>query len=244
MSDLNLVTQDMKELTEKFQNLGSSVISKQREELETQLHVFQAALLAFKNEHVSEIVQNEEVRTQFSEICIAFGIDLLVVASSLSSNTDNNSERRSQLCLKIIEICDSTRHVNGGLILLKDLLDLINTDTWVNQDLNLKFTTDDISDALNHLQVLGNELELIKIGKHQYVKNIPQDLNTDQSSILNTADVLGYVSISILRDNFGWKKVRCTVAIDELVSNGILWLDIREGHETKYWITSWINKNL
>lgn len=244
MSDLNLVTSDVKELTEKFQSLGNSVISQQKDELETQLHVFQAALIAFKDEHASQIVQNEEIRTQFSEICIAFGIDPLVVASTVSSDANNNVERRNQLCLKIMEICDSTRHVNGGLISLKDLLESINADTWVNHDLHLKFTDEDAIDALEHLQLLGNELELLKLGKHQYIKSTPQQLNTDQSAILNTADVLGYVSISILRDNFGWKKVRCNVAIDELVANGILWLDVRENHETKYWITSWINKTL
>ncbi len=147
------------------------------------------------------------------------------------------------MCLKIIEWCMRTRPLNGGIIALDDLVRLINSDTWVNTDLHLVFTESDIMDAINHLSVLGKELEHVKIGKREYIKSISQELNPDQRAILDTADVLGYVSVSLLHDNFGWKRVRCRTSIDELVTNGILWVDIREKRETKYWITSWVNQH-
>jgi ESCRT-II complex subunit VPS22 len=232
-----------RELAEKFQNLGLSISNSQQEQLQTQLQVFQAALISFKEDYKDEIRHNENIRSVFSEICIAFGIDPLVVASTLGDDEKSKYERRNQLCLKIIEWCMRTRPLNGGIIALDDLVRLINSDTWVNTDLHLVFTESDIMDAINHLSVLGKELEHVKIGKREYIKSISQELNPDQRAILDTADVLGYVSVSLLHDNFGWKRVRCRTSIDELVTNGILWVDIREKRETKYWITSWVNQH-
>ncbi|KAG0681316.1 hypothetical protein C6P40_004805 [Pichia californica] len=231
-----------KDLSEKYQKLGSSVLQSQKEHLLTQLQVFQAALIQFKNEYSSEIVQNQEVRTNFSEICIAFGIDPLVVASSIIGEKNSSTERTNQLCLKIIEICTQTRSINGGIISMQDLLDLINSDTWVNQDLHLAFQIKDITTALNHLKILGDELQIVTLGKKDYIKSIPQEISSDQQKILETSDIMGYVTITILKDNFKWKRIRCQSAIDELVSNGILWLDKQNGHAIKYWTTTWINK--
>lgn len=240
--DHGLASLNSKALSEKFQHLGSALTQAQQDQLLTQLQVFQAALLSFKSEHSTEIVQNEQLRKVFADICVSFGIDPLVVASSISGEQNNKVERSNQLCLKMIELCNLTRPVNGGLILLKDLAQLINSDTWVSTDLHLKFTEEDVLDSLKHLNVMGDELQLVNIGNRKYIKSIPQDLDVDQSAILETADILGYVNVSILRDNFGWKKSRCQHAIDDLISNGILWVDIQKNHQPKYWITSWINK--
>lgn len=232
-----------KDLTEKYQNLSSSVLQSQEEQLLTQLQVFQAALISFKSQYASEIIQNEDVRNNFAEVCVAFGIDPLVVASSIVGEENNNTERLNQLCLKIIDSCSRTRTINGGIISIEDLLDIINSDTWVNQDLHLNFEQKDIFEALEHLNVLGNELQIIKIGKKEFIKSIPQEINLDQKKTLEAADILGYVTISILKDNFNWKRIRCQSVIDELVSNGILWVDkSTKGHSTKYWTTTWINK--
>lgn len=232
-----------KDLTEKYQNLGSVVLQSQEEHLLTQLQVFQAALISFKSQYASEIIQNEEVRNNFAEICVAFGIDPLVVASSVIGEENNSTERLNQLCLKVIDSCSKTRTINGGIISVEDLLDLINSDTWVNQDLHLNFKQEDIFEALEHLKILGNELQVIKIGKKEYIKSIPQEINLDQKMALEAADILGYVTITILKDNFNWKRIRCQSVIDELVSNGILWVDKpSQEHGTKYWTTTWINK--
>lgn len=235
-------------ISEKYQELGSQITNEKRDQLLTQLQVFQSALISFKSEYSKEIIQNPEIRNSFAEICIAFGIDPLVVASSIFDDPNNKDakfkdhERINQLCMKLIEICNSTKLINGGIISVNEILQLINSDTWVNTDLHFKFTQSDIFDALDHLSVLGNELKLFKIGKKSYIKNTPQELNIDEKTILETAETLGFVSISILRDNFGWKKIRCQSAINDLVTNGILWIDSQgENGEIRYWITSWIN---
>lgn len=232
------------QINKKFQELGSKFTEDQRKNLETQLQVFQAALISFKNEYADEIVHNETIRKTFAEICIAFGIDPLVVATTLSDDINNNSERLNQLSIKIIELCAAARPITGGIMSITDLLNMINKDTWVSSDLRFEFKESDVLEALDHLKILGDELQLIEIGKKKYIKNIPQNLNIDQNTIIETAEIIGYVSVGLLRDNFGWKSVRAKDCIDEMVFNGILWVDKHPGEETRYWISSWINKSM
>ncbi|AWU76586.1 uncharacterized protein C5L36_0C05170 [Pichia kudriavzevii] len=225
---------------QKYKHLGTALSNEQKEQLLTQLQVFQTALISFQEEHSSEIINDEQIRTTFQEICSAFGIPPLVVASTLEGQ-EAEIERNNQLCLKMIELCTETRPINGGIITVDDLVELINEDSWVNKDLHMKFTSKDVLEACSHLKIMGGELQLIQIGKRNYIKSIPQELDVDQSTIIDTANILGYVSISILRDNFGWKSSRCRSTIDEMISYGILWVDKEPGHETKYWAASWIN---
>lgn len=223
---------------ERYQQIGAELVENQRKALETQMEVFRAALLEFKRDHSDEIGQSPDITASFSEICIAFGIDPLVVTLDT-----NPAERNNQLALKVVEFCTNSRFLNGGIVSVNDLLISINKDTWLSEDLHLDFNELDIKGAIDHLNVLGSELKLVKIGKRQYIKCTPQELNIDQQQIIETAEMLGFVSVPMLRDNFHWKTVRCKSAIDELVMNGILWLDAGE-RELKYWTTSWINKDL
>lgn len=241
MAQRGLSSLNSKSLNEKYQTLGDVLLNAQREQLQTQLQVFQNALISFKSEYSKEIIQNEQARTCFAEVCMAFGIDPLVVASSINdadNSGKNKSERNNQLCIKMIELCSITRPINGGIVSINELLKLINSDTWVSHDLQITFNENDIIESLNHLKIIGDELNLISIGKKKYIKTIPQELNSDELRVLETVDLLGYVSVSLLRDNFNWKKLRCQNIIDDLVTNGILWVDIRKNHETKYWIPS------
>lgn len=228
----------MNSANERYQQVGEELVGKQRLALETQMEVFRAALLDFKRDHSEEIGRDPDVTASFSEICMSFGIDPLVV--TLDTNPE---ERDNQLALKVVEFCTNSRFLNGGIVSINDLLISINKDAWISDDLHLDFKDTDIKRAISHLNVLGSELKLVKIGKRQYIKCTPQELNTDQQLIIETAEMLGFVSVPMLRDNFNWKTVRCKSVIDELVMNGILWLDANE-RELKYWTTSWINKDL
>lgn len=232
------------QIDKKFQKLGLEFNENQRENLETQLQVFQAALLSFKSEYAEEILHNETIRKTFAEVCIAFGIDPLVVATTLSEEVNNNAERLNQLSIKMIELCALARPITGGLLPVSDLLKMINADTWVSSDLRFDFSESDIIEALDHLKIIGDELQLVEIGRKKYIKNIPQELDMDQNTIIETAEIIGYVSVGLLRDNFGWKRVRAKDSIDELVFNGILWIDTHKGEETRYWISSWINVSM
>ena len=66
------------------------------------------------------------------------------------------------------------------------------------------------------------------------IRSIPKELNTDQSTVLEALQVLGYVSVSMLRDNLGWEAARAQTVIDDLMADSLVWVD-EQGVEREYW---------
>ncbi|KAF7862912.1 uncharacterized protein EAF02_010461 [Botrytis sinoallii] len=59
-------------------------------------------------------------------------------------------------------------------------------------------------------------------------------LNTDQSAVLEAAQLLGYVSVGMLMLNLRWPRARAKTAIEDLVSESMLWVD-KQSEEWEYW---------
>ncbi len=228
---------------QQYQTLGRKLVEEQREQIKTQLQVFQNALITFRKQHAEELRSNPDLWSKFSEICRSFGIDPLVISSLGIGSKADRQEKYNQLALRIIDICRLTKSLNGGMLLVDDLLDLINCESWFTEDPEVKITEQDVLTSLDNLKALGDELQLITIGNKNYIKSTTEEINADQGLILSAADILGYVTVAILRDNFKWRTYRCKSNLEDLVSNGILWVDDQsQNHERRYWITSWINK--
>jgi ESCRT-II complex subunit VPS22 len=75
----------------------------------------------------------------------------------------------------------------------------------------------------------------VTLGRKRYIRSVPKELNTDQSAVLEAAQVLGYVSVSVLMLNLKWPRARAATAIDDLVSESMLWVDMQTGAEYEYW---------
>lgn len=74
----------------------------------------------------------------------------------------------------------------------------------------------------------------------QYIRSVPRDLNRDQTSVLEAAQALGFVTVSMLVVNLGWHKARAATAIEDLESLGMLWVD-RQTPEWEYWSPNFIS---
>ncbi|ODV97000.1 hypothetical protein PACTADRAFT_1583 [Pachysolen tannophilus NRRL Y-2460] len=237
------------DIEKQFQNLGNSLLEKQSTELATQLQVFQNALINYSKEHHKEIVENPKFRSEFSKICSSFGVNPLVGNSSNNEELSNivvkNDEFYFELAIKIIETCNETKNINGGIIKMKELKKLLNLSYNMNSlmPLNFKISESDIIKSIGCLKTLGDELKIIQIGSKNYIKVIPQALNKDENLILETCNFIGgYVSVALLRDNFQWEYIRCKSILDDMVSNGLLWIDEQgEDGEILYWEPSWIH---
>lgn len=72
---------------------------------------------------------------------------------------------------------------------------------------------------------------------------MPKELNTDQSAVLEAAQVLGYVSVSMLRANLGWQRARAQTALEDLMGEGMLWVDKQAPDEWEYWSPSFMLGN-
>jgi ESCRT-II complex subunit VPS22 len=81
--------------------------------------------------------------------------------------------------------------------------------------------------------------KIISIGSAQMIRSVPRELNTDQSIVLEVIQVLGYVSVSMLRDNLTWEKERAAAVIEDLIADSLVWVD-SQAEEPEYWSPSFI----
>ncbi|KAG7868088.1 hypothetical protein KL918_001746 [Ogataea parapolymorpha] len=179
----------------KFQDLGQAMLRQREEQLRTQLQVFQNALVNFKQEHKKEMMKNPHLRAQFSQICESFGVDPLYMTAEDDLDPE---ERNNRLAIRIYEICQATRDLYGGIISVDEVIQLVTStiqDGW-----QFKMNHHDVHVAVESLKVLGNELELVKIGSKMYIKSVLQEFNADQSQILTAADNIGYVTMLLVNN--------------------------------------------
>lgn len=94
--------------------------------------------------------------------------------------------------------------------------------------------SDDVLRAVRSLSPLGSSYSTLTVGNKLYIRSVPKELNTDQSAVLEAAQVLGYVSVSILMLNLRWPRARARTAIDDLVAESMLWVD-KQCQEWEYW---------
>lgn len=113
------------------------------------------------------------------------------------------------------EAADST-HCNRGLTKLFVLL------------------SDDILRAVKSLEPLGSGFTILEVGRKQFIRSIPKELNTDQARVLEVIQLLGFVTVSMLCLNLNWEKARSKTVIDDLVADGLVWLD-SQCEENEYW---------
>lgn len=229
---------------QQYSDLSHNLLEEQSKELSTQLEVFRSTLAYFAVEHAAEIRTNPTFRTEFARMCTTIGVDPL--ASSNSNSKKGGSLWASilgkdvndfyfELAVKVIEISRITRDENGGLIsafAVKARLSRSSPPVDV--------TIDDIERAVKSLKVLGKGFELVEIAGTKYIRSVPSEMSSDQSAVLEACEAMGYVNISMLRDNLKWEPARSQTILNDMVASGILWVDNQGKVETAYWTPSWI----
>ncbi|CAX41456.1 vacuolar-sorting protein, putative [Candida dubliniensis CD36] len=234
-----------------YLQLGKSLNEQHSNQLSTQLQVFQSALINFANDHGDEISSNLEFKNKFTQIVQSIGIDPLDLLLYTSQNNNNSTNKRSNvvttnfgvaLAVKIIEICQQTRDLNGGLISLKELISTLQS-SCETEGISLIISEEDIETSLNNLNSLGKGYEILIINGKKWLKfSSTENLSNDQLKIYELCEFMGgYVTYRLLRDNYGWDKVRCKTVIDEMIMNGFLWVDSQDNGEWQYWEPSWIS---
>ena len=228
--------------TQQLQEHGNSIRRTHVDELNTQLSVFQAALANFSRTHADDIRSNPQFRNEFSKICNAIGVDPLASSSNNKSGGNFWAEMLGgsvndfyfELAVRVVEVCRRTRAENGGIIPVADVRDLIlQQDKKVGGGLEL--SEDDILQAVRALKPLGSEFGILEIGKSKMIRSIPKELNRDQSTVLEAIQVLGFVSVSMLEDNFNWDRPRAQTVIDDMLSASLVWVDFQASEGPEYW---------
>ncbi|KAI0392296.1 EAP30/Vps36 family-domain-containing protein [Xylariaceae sp. FL0594] len=231
-----------------FASHGSSLRSTNAQALETQLSVFRSLLQQFAQTHARDIRSNPSFRAQFARMCAAIGVDPLASSSSSGSGSSSSSSIWAQLlgrsvndfffelAVRVVEVCGSTRGENGGLIGVRELRDRLMKGRMEGAP---EISEDDVLRAVATLKPLGSSYSVIKVGNKPYIRSVPKELNTDQSSVLEAAQVLGYVSVSMLMINLRWTRARAQTAVEDLLGEGMLWVD-KQAPEWEYWSPGFI----
>lgn len=72
------------------------------------------------------------------------------------------------------------------------------------------------------------------------IRSVPKELNTDQATVLEAIQILGYVTVSMLQINLKWERARAVAVIDDLVADSLVWVD-KQSDETEYWSPTFIH---
>ena len=66
------------------------------------------------------------------------------------------------------------------------------------------------------------------------IRSIPKELSGDQSRVLEAIQVLGYVTVTMLRDNLQWERERSETVLEDLLAGSMVWVDL-QAPEAEYW---------
>ncbi|BFZ59374.1 ESCRT II complex subunit Dot2 [Saitoella coloradoensis] len=230
-----------------YQELGSALLKTHIDELTSQLATFQSTLSSFATLHAREIRSDPEFREKFSRMCAAIGVDPLSSGRGGKGGIKGWSEMLGvgdfyyELAVRIVEVCRRTRQENGGLIEVGQVRELVSArlqragGNAVTED-----AIEDVIRAVKTLQPLGKGIEIVTIGSTQMIRSVPRELSNDQATVLEAAQLLGFVSKSMLVVNLQWDHARASTVLDDLMSNSLVWVD-DQGEELEYYSSALIN---
>lgn len=98
----------------------------------------------------------------------------------------------------------------------------------------ISVNSDDILRAVESLRPLGSGFSIVTVGRKAMVRSIPKELSTDQSTVLEAIQVLGYVTVSMLEDNLSWERARAETLLEDLLADSLVWVDL-QSEEKEYW---------
>ena len=113
--------QQQRKQKEGFQKAGEQLAAQQLELMKTQLEVFKANLESFAIKYKQDIKKDPVFRSHFQKLCSHVGVDPLASNKGFWSSLLGFGDFYYELGVQIVEICITTRELNGGLIDLQEL---------------------------------------------------------------------------------------------------------------------------
>lgn len=221
-----------------YSRVGKSLVQKHQQHLDTQLEVLRQALVNFASEHASDIAASPEFTAKFTQMCVLAGLDPLKLM--LLRRLSSSSQEPLAVAVRVMEFCQQTIHINGGLIAVSDLATQL-----LDADIGLTVTEAEVVKAVDALQKLGPGYSLITINSQRWLKysSATDDMLSDQHKLLELCQFMGgYVTYRLLRDNYGWDGERCRRVVDEMILQALLWIDNGPPNSTE--LLFWVPTNL
>lgn len=220
---------------------GNSLKTANAASLQAQFEVFQSLLHNFAVEHAATIKSNPNFRAEFAKMCNAVGVDPLAGSNLKGKKADSLwakmlghevNDFYFEVAVRIVELCQDTRAENGGLLGVRECGLIVAKGRKIGG--GMQVSEDDILRAVESLKPLGSCYKIITIANKQFIRSIPKELNTDQSTVLEVLQLLGSATVSLLRINLKWDRARAETVIDDLLADSLVWVDM-QCPEWEYW---------
>jgi len=198
-----------------------------------QLDSFKQYLETFATKHKSDIKKNPEFRKHFQKLCSQIGVDPLQSSRGFWTEVLGVGDFYYELGVQVTEVCLATKSKNGGLIPLDELHKQVLKGRARNRQ---DVSPDDLCQAIKKLSVLGSGFKVLQLENGQLVQSVPSELNTDHTTVLQTAEKTAHTSLSVLKGELGWDEERCQRSISFLMKEGMMWVDEQCPNEVLYWV--------
>nr|ACO12030.1 Vacuolar-sorting protein SNF8 [Lepeophtheirus salmonis]ADD38352.1 Vacuolar-sorting protein SNF8 [Lepeophtheirus salmonis] len=222
---------------ERFKDKGSQLAENEFAEMNKQMETFRNKLEEFAQKHTSDIKKDPAFRKHFQDMCASIGVDPLASGKGFWSEMLGVGDFYYELGVQIIEVCMASSHKTGGLIELEVLRKKVALSRGKKSQ---EISSDDILRAIKKLKILGNGFTVIPLQSgRSLIQSVPGEMSMDQTAILQCAETNGaWISSSIVEAELGWSSSRSQHVLDQLIKEGIGWIDEQNESEPAYWIPS------
>ncbi|KAF9912475.1 ESCRT-II subunit protein snf8 [Linnemannia zychae] len=108
-------------MQESYQRVGQTISDNQMEQLQGQLDTFKSNLENFARNHRKDIQKDPVFRMHFQKMCGNIGVDPLASSKGVWGELLGVGDFYYELGIQIIDVCLSTRALNGGLMELSEV---------------------------------------------------------------------------------------------------------------------------
>lgn len=201
--------------------------------LARQMDQFKGKLQQFALKHSKAVAKDPDFRRDFQRMCDVSGVDALASKKGFWSELFGMGDFYFKLGVQIVDVCLATRPRNGGLIPMSELL--AELDQRRPGQLH-RLQEDDVERAIAKLKDLGNGFKVHSTGPRKVVQSVPTELNPDHTKLLDVVAGTGHVSVAELADVASWDSVRAQACLNEMLKEGMAWVDLQTGSEAnRYW---------
>jgi len=220
---------------ERIDQMGQQMETVKLEQAKEQCEAFRTALATFAQNHKSRINKDPEFRNAFHEMCTAIGVDPLRSSKGFFADLLGVGNFYTELGVQVLTLTMNARSLNGGVMEVREVLQQLrkmrNTDNISEKD---------VTRAIERLEVLGGGVKIKKFGGKELIVSVPDELNNDQSMILEFAPAAsppGCVSVESVGQKYGWAPERTQIVLNFFLREGLVWIDDGDGI-TQYWFPS------
>lgn len=210
----------------KYQEMGVTLAKEQLEKLSQQFESFRDRLQDFAIKHKKDIKKNPNFRRAFQKMCANIGVDPLYSSTNFWTKMLGVGDIYYELAVQITEICMALNHRTGGMMEIDELYTRLLKTRNATSKSDADILQEDVIKAIEKMSILGNGIQLVKCHDTYIVHSLQSELNKDQNEIVKFGQVNeGHVTVKELMEKLDWSRNRTEKALNDLMMDGLIWLD-------------------